>query len=283
MDRKPGRDSCSPILVQISSGYSFWSYNEENCQDDPAWCFGNTVGKSLPSSFSAYPEAPARSVSRSKAKPSDSIPTISEPLLSAINALTPPPLNRAPESAVNGTKQNVNTIEDIPVTPESASDAGTKAVKSNAGALGLVKRFASWARHRSDHFASKKRANDKASPAVHPRNFKLASGPSSSSASPSKHRSMQKRGASSSEQAISLGYSEGFDTGRAFAANNLSKVGFIFQLIEDKLVEHVANKDVDESKGDYYRSWFAKGVADAEALVVSLHALLALHARRADD
>jgi hypothetical protein len=80
---------------------------------------------------------------------------------------------------------------------------------------------------------------------------------------------MRKRGPSSSEQAISLGYSEGFEAGRSFAANNLSKVGFINQLIEDKLADHVANKDLEESKGDYYRSWYAKGVADAEALVVS--------------
>ena len=242
--------------LQISSGWSFWSYNEEGCQDDPSWCFRNAVGTTLPSSFSAYPAAQNQPSSRSKAAPSDTVSPMTDTLRAAINAIAPQPLDRLLGNAINGTNSDLNAVEDTPVTPASAQKAGTQAVSSNTG-LGLVKRFATWARHRSDYFAMSKR-NSQAAFAVHPRNFKLAETPS---------HSRQKRAPSSSEQAISLGYSEGFDTGRTFAASNLSKVGFMFQLIEDKLADHVANKDIDESKVDYYRSWFAKGLADSEALV----------------
>lgn len=182
---------------------------------------------------------------------------MTDSLRAAINSLAPQPLDRILGHAINGTSSDLNAIEDTPVTPASAQKAGTAAVTSNTGALGLAKRFATWARHRSDYFAVAKR-NSQGAFAVHPRNFKLSDGRGSNK---------QKRAPSSSEQAISLGYSEGFDTGRTFAANNLSKVGFMFQLIEDKLADHVASKDIDEVKGDYYRSWFAKGLADAEALV----------------
>lgn len=245
------------LRLKISSGWSFWSYNEEGCQDDPSWCFRNAVGTTLPSSFSSYPGAQSKSAGRSKASPSETVSPMTDGLRAAINKIAPPPLDHVLGSAINGTNSDLNSAEDTPVTPASAQKAGTQAISSNTGGLGLVRRFATWARHRSDYFAGAKR-NSQSTLAVHPRNFKLSG---------TAGHSRQKRTPSSSEQAISLGYSEGFDTGRTFAANNLSKVGFVYQLIEDKLADHIANKDLDESKGDYYRSWFAKGLADAEALV----------------
>jgi hypothetical protein len=86
---------------------------------------------------------------------------------------------------------------------------------------------------------------------------------------------------SKTEQAVSLGYSEGFDTGRTFAANNLSRVGFLQQLIEDKLSAHISNNEIDPSKADYYRTWFTNGVTDAEALVAQ--AMSAEKAPASDD
>jgi len=156
-------------------------------------------------------------------------------LADAIKGLVPPQAGKLAGAAYNGTLSDVDAVGDLPVSPNSALNQANSTVTSNAGSLGLFKRFLSG-------YAALSRP--------HPRSF-----------------TFQKRGPSSAEQAISIGYSEGFETGRSFAGNNLSKLGFTNQFMSDKLADHIANKDVDASKGDYYKQWFAKGLADAEALV----------------
>ncbi|KAF8447349.1 glycoside hydrolase [Boletus edulis BED1] len=44
--------------TNMSAGWSFWSYNKEDCDADQGWCFKAAVGKSLPDTFFSYGKAP---------------------------------------------------------------------------------------------------------------------------------------------------------------------------------------------------------------------------------
>lgn len=176
---------------------------------------------------------------RSQSRPSSTFRNISTSLIDAINAISPSTADLTSD-AYNGTLSDIDTVGDLPVTADELGQTANNTVTSNGGPLGLSKRSA-----RDVHIRRK-----------HPRSFTLAG-----------RWKPKKRGPSSSEQAISLGYSEGFETGRSFAARNLSKLGFISQFIEDSLAEHIGNQDIDPVEADYYRQWFAKGLADSEALV----------------
>ncbi|TFK27355.1 cytoplasm protein [Coprinopsis marcescibilis] len=43
-----------------TSGWSFWSYMKEDCDDDPGWCFKSAVGTVLPKTFFSYHHTPAQ-------------------------------------------------------------------------------------------------------------------------------------------------------------------------------------------------------------------------------
>ncbi|KAI0748311.1 glycoside hydrolase superfamily [Daedaleopsis nitida] len=52
------------IYQNETAGWSFWSYDKEDCYDDPGWCFKAAVGKSLPNTFFSYGKGPLGDPSR---------------------------------------------------------------------------------------------------------------------------------------------------------------------------------------------------------------------------
>lgn len=46
------------MYANTTAGWSFWAYRKEDCMEDPGWCFGAAVGKSLPSTFFSYGAPP---------------------------------------------------------------------------------------------------------------------------------------------------------------------------------------------------------------------------------
>ena len=166
-------------------------------------------------------------------------------LLAAINDITPPPNAELATDVYNGTLTDIDAAGDLPVTPASANETAGEALASNLGPLGLAKRSSDWARHARRH-------------RKHPRHFGKADRLVSR---------LGKRTSSTVEQAISLGYSDGFQTGRTFAATNLSKLGFVNQFINDALASHIANQEIEASDRTYYLQWFQSGLKDSEALV----------------
>ncbi|CCL98443.1 uncharacterized protein FIBRA_00440 [Fibroporia radiculosa] len=58
------RDFCIAQLdtyTNATAGWGFWSYDKEDCSDDPGWCFKAAVGNSLPSTFFSYGQGPLTS------------------------------------------------------------------------------------------------------------------------------------------------------------------------------------------------------------------------------
>lgn len=85
-------------------------------------------------------------------------------------------------------------------------------------------------------------------------------------------------GTASNSTLSNLAYSEGFETAKTFATNDLSRLGFAIQYMSDKLAGHIADITVNEADGGSYREWFSTGLGDAEALVAQ--AIASQNARR---
>ncbi|KAF8321394.1 glycoside hydrolase [Cantharellus anzutake] len=45
------------IYSEAAAGWTFWSYNKEDCGDDGGWCFRKAVGTNLPSTFYSFPQS----------------------------------------------------------------------------------------------------------------------------------------------------------------------------------------------------------------------------------
>lgn len=186
------------------------------------------IGHSLPASFASYPGAEPRNNTVS-----GKTSAVSQSLQSAISAITPPSLQSALGTALNGTSAAVGTVAGV-------ADSASQAV----GTL-KQKRTSMWSRHLL-HGTVERR--------THPRSWAVSN-------------TQPRRRDSSS--ATALGYSDGFSAARTFASHGLSKIGFVNQYISDTFAAHVAAGQAVATDSPGYQNWFAQGQSDAEALIVS--------------
>ncbi|KII88646.1 glycoside hydrolase family 5 protein [Plicaturopsis crispa FD-325 SS-3] len=64
------KDFCTgqmEVYTNTTAGWGFWSYNKEDCVNDPGWCFKAAVGNSLPNTFFSYGQAQARNPTQTQA------------------------------------------------------------------------------------------------------------------------------------------------------------------------------------------------------------------------
>jgi glucan 1,3-beta-glucosidase len=212
-------------------------YNKEGCASDKGWCFKDTVGKDLPSTFFSYPGQKIGS-----AVPSPAV------LTAVLNMHVPSQsdiLNLAAQDSVLEAFAP-ETVD--PVNTEAVSDTPSLSLNATASLLqDLISLTARSATHsqRGHRFVT-----------IHSRRqVSFPFGTAESSV------------LSASQQAVIKGYSDGFLTAKIFAAHELSKLGFKGQYIEDSLRSLTGVIGMGEQ--DVYRRWFGSGLADGQTLVRS--------------
>jgi hypothetical protein len=82
---------------------------------------------------------------------------------------------------------------------------------------------------------------------------------------PTTQMNSTKDDSTTSQDATTTGFTHGFLTAQIFALNNMSRLGFIHQYIDDTLT--VMDVDTQETFAESYRASFVRGLRDAENLV----------------
>lgn len=222
------------IYSNLTAGWHFWSYMKDDCDSDLDWCFKNAVGNTLPSTFFSYNSTPAttpdESLFLSRAVADMDLPSMTEVLQQA------------------GTQTS-----STPLMPTASASDDTMANSSDADMA------------YNDFSKRKQSAQHQRFFAVHSRRSFLSD--------MSKH----KRDTSSvvplslsdltvTELSITKGYSDGFMTAKIFAQYGMSKLGFTGQYVSDSIAA-LGAKVVAPGTEEYYSSWFARGLADAESII----------------
>ncbi|KZT44036.1 glycoside hydrolase [Sistotremastrum suecicum HHB10207 ss-3] len=256
------------VYSNVTAGWSFWSYDLEDCATDPGWCFKNAVGNKLPSTFFSY--------SSKTMAPGVLIPIISN--------LSPPkdlrvavPIQNvsvtASSSATPSPTVNLigpsTTIEMSSVQPATTQDP-TFARMPLASSLAAKENAISQKQAVSDNILNS--AHSDRFMQIHRRKHRqlFDSGKTKrQQVAPASNSAASTIGSNSSESAVLKGYSDGFMTAKLFAQHDLSKLGFSGQYILDSLQAMNREGGGTMSPGDeeYYTNWFYQGLAAGEALV----------------
>lgn len=231
------------VYGDTTSGYMFWSWKMENCEDNGGWCFQQAAGEYLPSSFDSWGLS---NVTAKIFNASTASAQVAEDVFARIQQVKIPELSGAQNTSA---LKNV-TNQAITNTQETGARIGM-VEKPLAGQQRAMIQQSIW--RAGGSLASRARVIAKTS-----RKDAAAKRATSSSASLAK------------SAASTAGYNDGFRTARYFAAKgNLSRLGFAQQYMTDSWAARLSSQQskvvLQTSDTKYYLAQFKKGLLAAEA------------------
>lgn len=266
-------ESQQQTYVDAGSGYHFWSYKKENCDEDPSWCFREAVGNALPSTFFSYDIQIGPQNLHLALGAELSTPLAAQSKLPAPGAPPIAPSSKPSQQMVSGGKRNSGPNElhgQSPIPKNKAQDTETQTHEESSA---QVRRW-----HSRDHKAHKihehrsryrlRQAKDApdgshiAPSETIDSTIQDTSTKSTLSLSSKPPMVTSSRTASSSNsvplspahQAIQRGFSDGFMTAKLFAQQGPAHGSSI----------------IVPGKEGYYREWFDKGLVQGEMMVAQV-------------
>jgi glucan 1,3-beta-glucosidase len=263
------RDFCTGqmnVYADAAAGWSFWSYNKEDCETDGGWCFRKAVGQFLPQTFFSYPH-PASNGAPPSAPRNPLAAGLNDPTAQLLGNLNDPPISEIVSMAyskstdVNGTDDSVSTTTPSPTPTATVMTSSSIATPDATASVQQQRRaWTSGGAHHRKHSQGRsisgthgaQRRDDIFDPSKNP----------DAPYNPLAHMSP-------SQVAIARGYQDGFQTAKTFAQYGMSKLGFTGQYISDTVSELVAAGNIAKNEQTTYGTWFMKGLRDAEAEIAA--------------
>lgn len=244
---KDQRDFCNAqldVYGDTASGYMFWSWKMENCQDNGGWCFQQAAGNSLPSTFDSWglENVTAKFFAVSNASTQTNVD-----VLTRIEQIALP--------AQNGAKNVTSTLANV-------TNHAVTAAQDHSARIGMVEKPLVGQRRGAYRQSFWQAGGSYASRA------RLAvTSPKRDAAT----KAMPTNSATSAASAASAaGFNDGFKSARFFAAKgNLSRLGFAQQYMTDSWAARLSNSQsklsLQANNSDQYLAQFKAGLLAAEA------------------
>lgn len=235
------------VYRNAAGGWTFWSYQMENCNNNGGWCFQQAIKDYLPSSFDSWG---LQSKTASYFKSFNA--TSNQFLPSLTNKITNLAL---PISLASVKKVETDTQPSAgeKAAAEAETDADSDATHVNVdGILSMVQ-------------GDLTDSEDGARIGMVDKTKEQKRGTGSLAA---RATEISRRAAANSQVAAQAGYNDGFKSARYFAGTgSLSRLGFATQYRADSYRARVAKGLLQKGNLDNYKTQYAAGVVAAEKLV----------------